>query len=312
MNSDPSDFYDVIIIGGGPAGLSAALILGRSCRNAVLIDAGEPRNAAAHEIHGLLGRDTTNPRDLVRDGRKELAKYGVAIIDDAVTSAEKLPISSGQRFRTSFVVTTERGHLVRGRKLLFGTGMRDELPDLTGLRECYGYSVHHCPYCDGWEHRNKQLIAYSEQADSAVGLGLMLRGWSERVMVLTNGQSTTDEQERRLSANGIAFSDSRIHRLVHDREQLQAIQFQSGRTVQADAMFFNSGRHPTCTIPLSLGCELDDDASTSTNRKQKTDVPGVFLAGDAAGDVQFVVVAAAEGATAAAAINRELQEEDRL
>lgn len=311
MALDFNYLYDVTIIGGGPAGLSAAIVLGRSCRRVVVIDSGEPRNAAAHEIHGLLGHDAVAPRDLLREGRKQLARYAVEIVDDTVTAAEAFA-SDNDSYPTSFVVATQAGLAVKSRKLLFATGMRDRLPDLPGLPECYGYSIHHCPYCDGWEHRGKQLVAFGDRADSACGLGLMLRGWSEHVIVLTNGRSASREHCRRLSANGIALEEHQIDRLVHSGKQLQAVRFHNGRTIPAEAMFFNSGRCPASRLPVLLGCELEDDGSTPTNRRQKTNVTGVYLAGDAAGDIQFVSVAAAEGATAAVAINRELQDEDRL
>ena len=140
----------------------------------------------------------------------------------------------------------------------------------------------------------------------------MLRSWSEQVTVLTNGQSANEEYKSRLAANGIAISEERIARLVQTGEQLQAVEFHTGRTIPADALFFNSGRYPTSSLPQSLGCESEGDGATPTSRRQRTNVPGVFLAGDAAGEVQFVIVAAAEGATAAVAVNRELQDEDRV
>lgn len=312
MNTDRSSCYDVIIIGGGPAGLSAALLLARSCRRPLVIDAGQPRNAAARELHGFIGRDATSPGDLARDARRDLAKYGVEIVADVVTSATELPQSAEQPFRTAFALRTESGRSLSGRKLLLATGITDELPDLPGLSACYGATVHHCPYCDGWEHRGKRLMAYGESTSRAVGLGLLLRGWSEDVTVLTHGQPCGTKDQRRLAANGIRTCEERVDRLLHTDHQLDAVQFESGRTIPADALFFNTGHHLTSSLPALLGCKLSHDGSAPTTRKQKTDVPGVFLAGDAAGHVQFVIVAAAEGATAAVAINRELQDEDRL
>jgi thioredoxin reductase len=304
--------YDVVIIGGGPAGLSAALMLGRSCRRAVLIDAGEPRNARARELHGFIGRDGTNPRDLLHDARSELAKYSIDVLEENVITAEPIPRSSEQPFKTAFRVRTPGGHVLVGRKLLFATGVRDDIPDLPGFRECYGTSVHHCPYCDGWEHRGKHLAAFGYGADEAVGLGTALRSWSEHITVLTHGQPAAGEDKNRLARNGIALREAHVTHLVCREGQLQAVMLEDNSELAADALFFNTGQRAGCDLPAALGCETDNAHRGRTGERQTTKAPGVFLAGDADGDVQFVIVAAAEGATAAVTINRELQDEDRF
>ncbi len=188
--------------------------------------------------------------------------------------------------------------------------MRDELPDWPGLRECYGTSVHHCPYCDGWEHRDQRIAVYAKQSDQAAGLAIALRGWSQHITVLTGGDALSSEEANRLSRAGIAWREEPIIRLRHDQGQLQGVELRGDAIVPVDALFFESVQHRGCDLPRMLGVSCDDEFSGRTNRKQKTDVRGVFLAGDADGNVEFVVVAAAEGATAAVAINRELLEED--
>lgn len=310
MTIASDDVYDVVVVGGGPAGLSAAMMLGRSRRRIVVVDAGQPRNASAAEFHGYLGRDSTSPLDLLRDGRRELAKYSADVIPDNVTAAEKSDVLALEQYKTFFTLRTRSGQTIHTRKILFCTGMRDKLPELPGLQACYGHSVHHCPYCDGWEHRDQRLIAYGEDAGHAAGLGLLLRCWSHDVTVLTNGHPVDQEHKDRLIANGVTYSDEAIDRLVYNDRQLRAVQFREGRVLAADALFFQSGRSQKSTLSTSLGCELADDESNPTDRKLQTNVPGVYVAGDAAGEIQFVIVAAAEGATAAVAINRELQEED--
>jgi thioredoxin reductase len=312
MENHPQFIYDVLIVGGGPAGLSAALVLARACRRVAVIDSGEPRNAAAKQINGFLGRDGTNPHDLRRDGRRDVARYDIEIIDDVVTGCGCPENSQEKAYRTTFEATTRQGRRLVGRKILFATGARDKLPELPGLRECYGLSVHHCPYCDGWEHRQQRILAYGATAEQAAGMGLAVRGWSEHVTVVTHGAPLDDKNKRRLKENGIAYREQRIVRLVHSSGKLQAAELEGvDGLLPADALFFHSTPHPPNDLPRSLGCELGENDVAQTSRKQTTNVPGVFLAGDADGDVQLAIVAAAEGATAAVAINRELQDEDR-
>jgi thioredoxin reductase len=306
--------YDVIIIGGGPAGLSAALLLGRSCRRVLVIDAGQPRNAAAREMHGYLGRDGTPPADLLEAGRREIARYGVELVRDVALAADCIEQCGEHPFPTGFRVASQSGRTDRCRKLLCATGMRDELPAFPGVRECYGISVHHCPYCDGWEHRGKQLAAYGQPADKAAGLAMSLRTWSPHIVVLTDGQPLTSDDRSPLLKNNIRIAEQPIRRLVAEAGQLQAIELDGPEPIPADALFFNTGQRHSSDLPLKLGCEFRDTKVAplaNTSRKQKTNISGLFLAGDADGDVQFVIVAAAEGATAAVAINRELQDEER-
>jgi thioredoxin reductase len=309
MNAS-APIYDVIIVGGGPAGLNAALILGRSCRRVALIDAGEPRNAAARELHGFLSRDGIGPRELLQQGRTDVQKYGVLLLDDRVVACEN--VSATNIHKTAFVVSCAAGKTATGRKLLFASGMTDKLPEFPGIRECYGATIHHCPYCDGWEHRGKGIVAYGASVHDAVGLGLSLRTWSQQVTVLTNGDPPSPEELGRLQASSISWRPERITRLLHAGDRLLGVELEASPSVTADALFFNCPQLPRCDLAKALGCNLDEQRHARTTDKQKTNVAGVFIAGDADGDVQFAIVAAAEGATAAVAINRELQEEDQL
>ena len=301
---------DVLIVGGGPAGLGAAWLLGRSLRSVVVVDAGRPRNAAARAMHGFPTRDGIDPREFLDLARRELRTYGVEVVVDEISLVEaatpRLP-----NHKTAFAAATKSDRRIHSRKVLFATGTCDELPDLPGLTACYGASVHHCPYCDGWEHRNRRLLAFSSEADKAVGLGLLLRGWSNDVTALTHGSSPSQKDRREASANGLRIADAKVARLLHEEDVLKGVEFESGDSIKADALFFNTGQTQTSDLPQKLGCKLDHRELLKASDKQQSGVPGVFLAGDAEGDVQFVVVAAAEGAKAAVAINKELQEEER-
>jgi thioredoxin reductase len=307
-----TELYDVIVVGGGPAGLSAALMLGRCRRRVIVVDSGTPRNAAAKELHGFLGQDGITPHRLLKAAREQLARYDVSLLSGKVMSAVCCADDESVQQRTRFAVTIKDGTRLVGRKLLFATGCMDRLPDIPGLRECYGVSVHHCPYCDGWEHRGRHLLAYAEQnPKGAAGLGLALRTWSDRVTILSNGSTIADEDRRRLLRNGIRWNENVIVRLNCDDGRLRAVEFEGSAPLEADALFFESVQHQQCDLPESLGCGYADDEHVRTTSKQRTTVRGIFFAGDADGDVQFAIVAAAEGATAAVAINRELQDEDR-
>ena len=300
---------DAIVVGGGFAGLSAALVLGRCRRNVIVIDAGRPRNAAATAIHGCLGQDGTAPQQLLERGRGEIGKYGVELRSDTVVAARKL--TPGElRFPTAFEIKAASGQTARCRKLLFATGMRDELPKIEGIQECYGVTVHHCPYCDAWEHRDQRILVHGQEVHQAAELALALRGWSEQVTLLSNDRSVTDDDRLELEKHSIALREEPIVRFLHEGNRLRGAQFQSGATLAAEAMFCTTQQRSACELPQALGVARDDQFAGHTTRKQRTNVPGVFLAGDADGNVEFVAVAIAEGATAAVAINRELNEED--
>jgi thioredoxin reductase len=293
---------DVVVIGGGPAGLSAALMLGRCRRSVVVCDAATPRNAASRALHGYLTRDGLPPSELLARGREELAQYGVVYRQVSVTGVER-------HEARGFEVLLQGGDRLRTRKVLIATGVTDHLPDIGGMRECYGRSVHHCPYCDGWEWNDRRLAVYGQgRAGAAVSLALLT--WTRDIVLLTNGPARLPVANRRqLDARGIRVHSERIAALEHEDGMLRGVRFGNGTAIARDALFFTTGQHQHAPFAEQLGCELTRKGTVKTDRYGQTCVPGVFVVGDASRDVQFIVVAASEGAKAAVAINKQFETE---
>jgi thioredoxin reductase len=293
--------YDVIIVGGGLAGLSAALVLGRCRRKVLVCDAGTPRNAASHGLHGYLTRDGILPLELLRIGREEITHYGIELRSAEVTDA---CAEEG-----GFVVVLRDRTVLHSRKLLLATGVVDQVPEIEGMREFYGKSVFHCPYCDGWEVRDQPLAVYG-RARQGAGLSLSLKTWSGDVILCTDGPARLRRVDAdMLARHGIPVREARIVRLEGSGGQLERIVFDTGEAIARRALFLSTGQVQRSELPVRLGCPMNGKGTVRTNLSQSTGIPGLYVAGDAARDVQFVAVAAAEGAKAAVAINKALQEE---
>jgi len=276
-------------------------MLGRCRRKVLLCDEGKPRNRHSHALHGYLTRDGIDPAELNAIGRRELEKYGVACRAVHVAAADR----SGEGFKVTFA----DGEVNHSKYLLIATGVVDDLPEVGGLRECYGRSVFHCPYCDGWERRDQRIAALG-RGKSGVLLALSLRTWSPHIVLLTNGSRVPKNDLARLARNGIDVVTRRIARFVHDDGQLSTVEFDSREALGVDAVFFTATQHSRCDIAEILGCAFNRKGTVDTGTLSQTNVPGVFVAGDASRDAQFVVVAAAEGVKAALAINQALQREE--
>lgn len=302
--------FDAVIVGGGPAGLNAALVLARCGRRVIVIDAGRPRNYAAVRMHNYLTLNGIRPATFRARAVREVVRHGVVLTSDLAVRARRL--------KDGFVIDTRRGERLQGRAVLVATGVCDELPAIQNFAAFYGRGVHHCPYCDGTQYRGKPLAAYGDPK-AAVGLALSLLTWTPEVHVVTDGLPLTPSLRKRAKLFGLNVHEAGVARLVSRRRQnapsrgdpFGGLELANGETVRVAGMFFNTGRVQRCNLPAKLGCLLDEEGRVVHDRKQRTGVPGLFLAGDASMDVQFVIVAAAEGAKAGVAMNRYLQELDR-
>lgn len=294
--------YDVIIVGAGPAGLSAALMLGRSRRRVLVCDTGRPRNAASRAMHGYLSRDGIPPAEFLQIAREQMRQYATVEFRDAeVVHAE---CNAGR-----FHVTLQDGVRLAARKLLIATGVVDNLPDIPGFRERYGLGVFHCPYCDGWEVRDQPLAVYGRGA-RGLGLSLELTGWSRDVVLCTDGPSEIDADGlSQLTRNGIAVREERVARLEGDGA-VERVVFETGDALARRAVFFTTGQTQQSELARRLGCEINEKGTVRTGKYETTHLTGLYVAGDASRAVQWVVVAAAEGAEAAFAINTDLLKED--
>jgi thioredoxin reductase len=274
-------------------------VLGRCRRQVLVCDAGKPRNATSRALHGYLTRDGVAPLEFLRLAREEVRQYGIEPRASTVTSITCV--------KDGFRLTLDDGETVSTRAVLLATGVHDQLPDVPGLEECYGITVHHCPYCDGWEVRDKQITVLGEGAGAAA-LALSLKTWTREVSVCTNGRARMHSRHRQqLDEQRIPVYEPIIERVDHLGGHVQRLLLADGRAVPCDAVFFSTGQQPQSDLPRQLGCELTRKGVVKTDHLGQTRVAGLYVAGDASRDVQFVVVAAAEGAKAAVAINKSLQ-----
>jgi thioredoxin reductase len=294
--------YDVVIVGGGPAGLSAALVLGRSCRRVLVCDMGRPRNRVSQGIHAYLGNDGIRPSVLRSIARREVSKYGVRL--------RNVDVVAVRRRASGFEVRARGGTRWHCRKLLIATGVSDRLPPVEGAERFYGQGVYHCPYCDGWELRRKRLVAYG-RGQPGLELSIRLRTWSDDVVLCTDGPHRLKPAGReRLACWGIALITGRLARLEGERSRLARIVLADGDELPCDGLFFTLGQRPHCDLAVSLGCSVTHKGVVRTDRRQRTTIPGLYVAGDASVDMQFVAVSVAEGAKAGVAIDNELREDE--
>lgn len=290
---------DVAVIGGGAAGLSAALVLGRARRRVVVIDSGNPRNAPAAHMHGYLSRDGMAPADLLRLGSEEASGYGVELVPGRVVSVEP-----------GFSVRLADGSTVNARRLLLATGAIDALPELPGASERWGRDFLHCPYCHGWEVRDQPLAVLSTGPDS-VEHAHLVRQWTDDLLFFPHTHDLAGGDREQLEARGIGVVDGEVRRLVVEQDRLTGVELADGRVMERTALFIRPSLRPRPDGLLEqLGCELDELGFVRVDGVGATSVAGVWAAGNVANPRAQVITAAGEGSAAAIAINADLVQED--
>jgi thioredoxin reductase len=300
--------YDVIVIGGGGAGLSAALTLARTRRSVLVVDDGSPRNASAEGVHGLLTREGMDPAEFARVGRAEIESYGARIREGRAASV------SGSR-EDGFTVTLDDGERIDARRLIVATGVLDELPEIPGVADRWGRDVLHCPYCHGWESRGRALAVIAT-APAAWHQALLLRQWSEDVTLLLNDAfEPTEEQARLLAARGVAVVHGRVHSLRSADDALDAVLLEDGSAVPCDAAFLGPRVRARSAMLSGTGIETSVHPDghfehVASQEAGETAVPGIWVAGNVTDVTALVVTAMADGSRAAIAVNTDLMLED--
>jgi thioredoxin reductase len=295
--------FDVLIVGGGPAGLSAALILGRCHRKALLCDEGRQRNLSSHAIHGLLGREGRSPLDFLDEALEEVSRYkSVEVRRTRVTDI----VAVGKAF--DFLCSD--GTHGTASKVLLATGLLDEIPELAGLEPLYGVSVHHCLYCDGFKYAGKPVAAYGK-GDKGAELAVMMKHWMSDVVACSDGTEVTAKAIRKLEEYKIPLRSEPIRSLEGADGELAKIVFESGPELPRAGLFFSTGCHQASDLSSSLDCKRNEKGGVMIDpATEESSVPGVYVAGDVSRDVLLVAVAIAEGAQAAVAINKAFLRRD--
>jgi thioredoxin reductase len=301
VTSNSENSYDVVIVGGGPAGLAGALALGRARKRVLVCDSGARRNAAAVHIHNFVTRDGTPPAEFRSIGAEQLARYpNVELRKDRVSSIGGA--------RGAFRVALPSG-TVEARRVLVCTGLVDETLPLEGFRELWGNSIFQCPYCHGWEVQDRRWGYLASAADAArlMPFALMARGWTRDVVVFTGGALEVLEEDReRLRVAGVRLETSPLKRLVAREGRLEAVELENGERVPCDALFAHPPQRQV-ELVTALGLELDEDGFVRIDpMRRETSVPGLYAAGDLTTRMQAAILAAAAGAQAAMMINAEL------
>ncbi len=294
--------FEVIIIGGSYSGLSAAMSLGRSLRQVLVIDSGLPCNRQTPHSHNFITQDGETPAAISAKAKLQVDFYKtVQFYNGLVINVVKT--------QNAFEIKTESGELFTSKKLLFATGVKDLLPELNGLAECWGISVLHCPYCHGYEVKTEKtaIIANGEMGFEYAKL---ISNWTKDLTLLTNGKSTlTPEQTAILKKHQIEIIEDEIESLEHTNGYVQQIIFKKQSKLIVKAIYFRPPFKQHCPIPESLGCEVTEQGLIKVDMMQKTTIPGVYASGDCVIQARSVAMAVSSGSFAGASINRELIEE---
>jgi thioredoxin reductase len=299
------DLYDCIVVGAGPAGLSASLFLARYLRRTLTFHHNSPRNEYAHGVHGFLGHHGISPLELLARGRDEVTSHGGLIIEACVNAVDKV---SPECFRVFAGAEGTDQKVFKAQRLLLATGLRDLTPDCPGFREFYGWSVFHCPDCDGYEVKDKRVAVLAD-GDNAAGFTRNLLTWTRHITLLTDQNEIANSDHATLAKLKVPIRTEAVVGLEGDqsKRQLQRVLFAEGEPLECDALFFNLGTELATNFHETLGCRLDVDSGLVwVDETRQTSVEGVYAAGDMTPYSQLAIVAAAEGAMAAIHIHRSL------
>lgn len=294
---------DCAVIGGGPAGLNAALVLGRSRRKTILFDDNKPRNTVTSESHGFITRDGINPQELKRIAQEELSSYL-----DVRTKNKR--VHRINKENSLFKVETENGKVYSAKKIILATGFQEVLPDIPQVKDFYGKSLFNCPFCDGWELRDRPLAVVADD-QKAFHLAKLVSNWTSDLIVFTNGKEViSPEEQELLQSKGIRINEKKIATFIGEEGMLEKVQFEDGTSVLREGGFITTEWIQAASFKSSLEYTLNEQGGIETDSWQRTETEGVFACGDTriAGPSQLII-AAAEGCMAAMSVNAALTEE---
>jgi len=297
-----TNIFEVIIIGGSYSGLSAALALGRSVRNVLIIDSGKPCNQQTPHSHNFLTQDGQTPNQIAQQAKAQVLKYDtVKFYHGRAVNASKI--------ENGFVVTTDNGEVFKVKKLILATGIKDSMPDIKGFSECWGISVIHCPYCHGYEFRN-QKTGILLNGEKAFHIATLVNNLTDDSTILTLGEPEfTPEQLTKLKSHNIAIIEKIISEIHHQNGQIKSVTFEDGSTEHFDALYAGVPFKQHSDIPKSLGCEFTEHGYIHIDSLQKTTVPGVFACGDNSNFMRSIANAVYSGNLTGALVNKELADE---
>ena len=300
-----NDVYDVAIVGGGPAGLTASLWLARYLHSVVLIDSGDPRNWETRGINGFLGSQGIRSPDLRARGRHDAEQFGAELVDDEVCKVQN---TNGERF----VLELKKGRTLESRRLLLCIGIRDVWPDIPGLSDCYGETAHVCPDCDGYETRGRKTVVVGS-GRKAVGMALNLTTWTDKLVICTNGEPPNMEAEllEKLKGLNIPVLEAEVKNISSKDGEIRSLNLEGGMCLDCDRLYFAIGQYPADDLGAQLKCKRDKSLFIEIDEHYHTSVKNVFAAGDIVGGPQLAIAAAADGAIAALSIHASLVPESR-
>ena len=297
--------YDVAVVGGGPAGLTAALWLARYLHSVVLVDSGDPRNWKTRGVNGFLGESGIKPAQLRGHGRAECEKYGVRLVDDCVDKATNV---NGD----SFELTLNGGEVIVANRILLAIGIKDVWPDIEGLERCFGETVHVCPDCDGYESRGRKIVVVGK-GRKAIGMALALTTWTPKIVICTNGEPAGMDEEllAKLKKLNIPVLEQAVTCLKSKGGEINCLELANDMSLDCDRLYFAIGQYPADDLGAELGCKRDEFGFIVVDDHHHTSVKNVYAAGDIAPGTQLAIVAAAEGVIAAVTIHHSLVPEGR-